>query len=254
MRIDLNADVGEGFAAWSMGDDEALLPLVTSANVACGAHAGDPTVMDRTVALALRHGVAIGAHPGYPDLAGFGRRELAMTADELRASILAQLGALAAIAGARGGALAHVKPHGALYNRAAVDPTLAEVVAGAVRAFSTDLALVGPPGSRLLAAAEAAGLATVPEGFADRAYEPDGSLRSRRLAGAVHADPGLAAAQAVSIARDGVAKATDGSSLEVRVRTLCIHGDSPGAVEIARAVRSALETAGVEVRPLDRTR
>jgi UPF0271 protein len=250
MQVDLNADVGESYAAWTMGDDAALLPLVTSANVACGGHAGDPTVMDRTVAMCRRLGVAVGAHPGYPDLAGFGRRDLDLPADELRASLLAQLGALAAIAGARRVELRHVKPHGALYNRAAIDASLAGTVAGAVRSFSADVILVGPPGSALLEAADASGLRVAAEGFADRAYEPDGTLRSRRLPDAVHHDPSVAAAQALSIARDGRVRAASGELLELRIDTLCIHGDSPNAAATAAAVRAALQGAGIVIRAL----
>jgi UPF0271 protein len=250
MQVDLNADVGESYAAWTMGDDAAVLPLVTSANVACGGHAGDPTVMDRTVAMCRSLGVAVGAHPGYPDLAGFGRRDLDLPADELRASLLAQLGALGAIARARRVELRHVKPHGALYNRAAIDASLAGTVAGAVRSFSVDVILVGPPGSALLEAADAAGLRVAAEGFADRAYAPDGSLRSRRLPGAVHDDPSVAAAQALSIVRDGRVRTASGELVELRIDTLCIHGDTPNAAATAGAVRAALQEAGIGVRAL----
>ena len=250
MQIDLNADVGESYGAWTMGQDEALLPLIASANVACGAHAGDPLVMDRTVALCARFGVAAGAHPGYPDRDGFGRRDLDMTTDELEASLLAQLGALWAIARSRGVELIHVKPHGALYNRAAKDATLAETVARAVRRFSADLVLVGLAGSAGLDACRAAGLRVAAEAFADRAYEADGSLRSRRLPGAVLDDPSAAAAQAVSLAVDGRVRAMDGSWLPVRADTICLHGDTPNAPAYAAAVRRALEAAGVEIRSL----
>ena len=250
LTVDLNADVGESYGAWTMGDDAALLPLVTSANVACGAHAGDPLVMARTVALARRLDVSVGAHPGYPDRDGFGRRDLPMTAEELRASLLAQLGALEAIARSAGVALRHVKPHGALYNRAARDPELAEIVAWAVHAVSPSLILVGLAGSALLAAGTAAGLAVAAEAFADRVYEADGSLRSRRFPDAVHHDPADAAAQARSIMVDGRVRAHDGTWLAVHADTLCIHGDSPGAPALAVAVRSALGEAGVTVAPL----
>ena len=245
-RIDLNADVGESFGPWPMGADEALVPLVSSVNVACGAHAGDPATILRTVALAARHGVAVGAHPGYPDLAGFGRRDLEMSAADLRASLVVQVGAV--IAGARVGGVAvrHVKPHGALYNRSARDPALAAVVAEAIRDLDPSLALVGLAGSRSIEAGRAAGLAVLAEAFADRRYEPDGSLRSRTLPGAL-LGPEDAAAQAVSIVRDGGVSASDGSRLAVAADTLCIHGDSPDAVAIAQAVRAALETAGIAV-------
>jgi UPF0271 protein len=250
LAVDLNADVGESYGAWTMGDDAALLPLVTSANVACGAHAGDPLVMARTVALAARLGVAVGAHPGYPDRDGFGRRDLPMAADELRASLLAQLGALEAVARAAGVPVLHVKPHGALYNRAARDPALAEVVAEAVRAVSGELVLVGLAGSALEAAGGSAGLRVAAEAFADRAYAADGGLRSRSLPDAVHDDPAVAAAQARSIVLEGRVRADDGSWIAVRADTLCIHGDSPGAPAIAAAVRAALGEAGVALVPL----
>lgn len=247
ITIDLNADVGESYGAWSMGDDAALLPLVTSANVACGAHAGDPVVMARTVALARRLGVAVGAHPGYPDRDGFGRRDLPMTAEELRASILAQLGALDAIARASGVTLAHVKPHGALYNRAARDPELAGIVASAVRAVSPHLPLVGLAGSALLTAGAAEGLPVIAEAFADRVYEADGSLRPRRFPDSMHHDPAAAAAQARSIVLEGRVRAHDGTWVPVVAGSLCVHGDSPGAAAIAASVRTALAEAGVRI-------
>jgi UPF0271 protein len=233
--IDLNADVGESFGPWPMGQDEALIPLVTSVNIACGFHAGDPLVIERTIRLALASGAAIGAHPGYPDREGFGRRDLAMSAEELEASILYQVAALAGMVSAAGGTLRHVKAHGALYNRAVGDPAIAQPIARAARRISPDLVVVGPPGSELLRAAEAMSLRTSGEGFADRAYEPDGTLRSRRLPDAVHSDPAVAAAQAVALANDE------------RYATLCIHGDTPDAPGIARAVRAALEAAGHRV-------
>ncbi|MBA3851004.1 MAG: LamB/YcsF family protein [Chloroflexi bacterium] len=250
MVIDLNADVGESYGAWVMGADAELMPLITSANVACGAHAGDPLTMARTVALAKRHDVTVGAHPGYPDRDGFGRRDLQMSPWELEASLLAQLGALWAIARDGGVPLTHVKPHGALYNRAAVDQDLATSVAGAVARFPGRLTLVGLAGSALVLAGLAAGLPVADEAFADRAYEPDGSLRPRSLPGAVHTDPAVAAAQAVSIARDGRVRSHDGSMLDIRADTICIHGDTPGAAAMAQAVRQALAAAGIDVRPL----
>jgi UPF0271 protein len=247
VRIDLNADVGESLGPWPMGDDEALIPLVTSVNVACGAHAGDPLTIERTVRLAAAHGLAVGAHPGYPDLVGFGRRDLDMTPAELEASIVYQVGAVAAFAADAGVPLHHVKPHGALYNAAARDSALADTVARAVARVSSSLVLVGLAGSRLIAAGARAGLRTADEAFADRAYEADGSLRSRRLEGAVHADPAVVAAQAVSIARDGYVTCFEGARLAARADTICIHGDSPGAAAFARAIREALEAAGVTV-------
>ena len=245
-RIDLNADVGESFGPWAMGADEALIPLVTSVNVACGAHAGDPATILETVAFAARHGVAVGAHPGYPDLAGFGRRDLEMSAADLRASLIVQIGTVMAAARVAGVPVRHVKPHGALYNRAARDPGLAAVVAEAIAALDPALVLVGLAGSDSLEAGRTAGLTVLAEAFADRRYEPDGSLRPRTLPDALLA-PADAAAQAVSIVRDGRVTASDGSSVRLGAGTLCVHGDSPGAVEIAGAVREALAAAGVVV-------
>jgi UPF0271 protein len=246
-RIDLNADVGEGLGPWRMGDDESLIPLVTSVNIACGAHAGDPLTMRRTVRLALQAGISMGAHPGYPDLVGFGRREFALSPDELEASVLAQVGALAAIARAEGASLAHVKAHGALYHCAAIDRRLADAIATAVARLDGTLRLVGPPGSALLAAAESFGLATTSEGFADRAYETDGSVRASRLPGAVLGDPDAVARQAVSIARDGRVTAADGSRVVVIADSICLHGDVTGAVANALAVRAALVAAGIAI-------
>jgi UPF0271 protein len=250
VRIDLNADVGESFGAWSLGEDEALIPHVSSVNVAAGIHAGDPIVIERTVAIAVRYGVAIGAHPGYPDLAGFGRRELGLTPEEIETTVLYQVGAVAAFARAAGVDFVHVKAHGGLYNRAAHDRAAADAIARGVRRFSRDVILVGLAGSELLAAGRSAGLRVAAEAFADRAYEPDGSLRSRRLAGAVLDDPDAAAAQAVAIAREHGVIAYDGSRLVIEADTLCVHGDLPGAAGRAAAVRAALVAAGVDVRPL----
>lgn len=245
MRIDLNADVGEG-----AGEDEAIIPLVSSVNVACGAHAGDEATIRRAIKLARAHGLAVGAHPGYPDRAGFGRRPVALGPPELRSSILDQVRIVLAIAHELGQRLSHVKPHGSLYNLAARDRSLAELVAGAIHDVSPELTLVGLAGSESLRAARALSLPVAAEAFADRAYEADGSLRSRDLPNAVHRRPAQAARQALSIARDRRVQAWDGTWLAVDADTLCIHGDSPGAVEIARAVRETLEGAGIEVRPL----
>jgi UPF0271 protein len=248
MQIDLNCDMGEGFGRWSLGDDEALLGVVTSANVACGLHAGDPQTMRATLRLARERGVAVGAHPAYPDLQGFGRRAMALSPAEVRDCVLYQLGALAAFARAEGVPLRHVKPHGALYNVAARDPATAEAIAQAVAEFDRALVLVGLAGSLLVDAGRALGLAVAEEAFADRAYEPDGSLRDRRLPGALLPSHEAAVAQALSIARHGAARAYSGETVRLRADTLCIHGDTPGAPAFARAVRAALEAAGVAVR------
>ena len=245
--IDLNADVGESFGAWSIGADEELIPLVTSVNVACGAHAGDPVTILQTVELAARHGATVGAHPGYPDLVGFGRRDLDLSPAELRASLIVQVGAVQAAARVVGVPVRHVKPHGALYNRAARDPELAQAVASTIREMDPTLILVGLAGSASVVAGRAIGLEVFEEAFADRRYEPDGSLRSRRFPDALLAT-NEAAAQAVTIARDGRVEARDGSRLAISADTMCVHGDSPNAVAVARAVRDALVGAGIAVR------
>jgi len=252
VRIDLNADVGESLGPWPMGDDERLIPLVSSVNVACGAHAGDPLTIERTIRLAIDHGVAVGAHPGYPDLIGFGRRDLDMTGEELEASIVYQVGAVAGIAQSLGAELRHVKPHGALYNRAAHDPAVAESIATAIRRAAPDLVLVGLAGSALLDAGVAAGLQVASEAFADRAYEADGSLRSRRLDGAILATPAAAARQALAIVRHGRVTAHDGRSVAVRADTICVHGDTPSAADYVAAIRASLAQAGVTIAALGR--
>jgi UPF0271 protein len=252
-RIDLNADLGESFGAYRMGADAEVLAFVTSANVACGFHAGDPSVIDRTVEGAVRAGVAVGAHPGHWDLRGFGRRVIAADPEEVVADIVYQVGALAAFAASHGTRLTHVKPHGALYNQAVGDERLAAAVARGVARVGRELILVGLASSGIMRrAAEAAGLRFAAEAFADRAYEKDGTLRSRGVSGAVMTDPQTVAAQAVRIARDGVVTAADGSEVRLQADTLCLHGDTPNAVALARAVRGALEAAGVVVRALDR--
>ena len=248
--VDLNADVGEALAADD--HDADLIPLLSSANVACGFHAGDPATIQRTVALAIRAGVAVGAHPGYPDRASFGRRDMAMPATELEAAVLYQVAAVAAFARDAGVELLHVKAHGALYNTAARDPGVAASVARAVRRFSRDLVLYGLAGSVQLEAGRDAGLAVAAEAFPDRAYEPDGSLRSRSLPKSVLTDSAAIVARAVAMARDGRVTASDGSAIDLRADTLCLHGDTPGAVEHARAVRAALAAAGIEVRAVRR--
>lgn len=238
--------MGESFGAWKMGADAEIMPYITSANIACGAHAGDPQVMWATVALAKRHGAAIGAHPSYPDLQGFGRRPIHLSSDEIRNMLLTQLGALWAIARAQGLDLHHVKPHGALYNMACADLELARPIVTAIKAFSSDLPVYCLPGSKLLEEATSSGLQAVPEGFADRAYEPNGSLADRSTPDAVKRDPEKAANQALQLAAGSVT-CLDGSILELNVCTLCIHGDTPGAAAIAAEVRSKLAAEGYEI-------
>ncbi len=247
-RIDLNCDCGESFGVWSLGDDEAVLRHVTSASVACGAHAGDPEVMRRTVRLCRSLGVAVGAHPGFPDLPGFGRRPLPLTPSEIETSVLFQIGALHAIARAEGVALRHVKPHGALYNLAAKTPAVAEAIARAVAAFSRELILVGLAGSVLVEAGLAAGLSVASEAFADRGYAADGALLPRDAPGALILDPERNLAQALSIVTTGQVVGPEGQAVPVVADTLCIHGDTPGAAERAALLRQGLLAAGVEVR------
>jgi len=248
--IDLNADVGERPEALRDGSEEALLRIVTSANVACGGHAGDAATMAATLAIAVRLGVAAGAHPGYPDRAGFGRASLGMTPADIEVTVFEQVRALAVFAAATGCELRHVKPHGALYNDAARDRAIAAAIARGVARFSRGVALVGLAGSAMLEVFTDEGFAAVGEGFADRAYEADGSLRSRALPGALITDPERAAAQALAIARDGRVTAFDGRSVAVRAGTLCVHSDTPDAATIAATVRETLAAHGVRVESL----
>ncbi|MEU3664077.1 5-oxoprolinase subunit PxpA [Streptomyces sp. NPDC032940] len=245
--IDLNADLGEGFGRWTLTDDEALLSVVTSANVACGFHAGDPSVMRRVCDLAAERGVRIGAQVSYRDLAGFGRRTMDVPADELAAEVAYQVGALRVFAEAAGARVAYVKPHGALYNRTVHDTDQAGAVVAGVRLAGGDLPVLGLPGSRLLAAAEDAGLTGVPEAFADRAYTPAGTLVPRREADSVVTDEDAVVRRALSFAVKGAVEAVDGTTVAVAARSLCLHGDTPGAAGIAVRVRAALEEAGVGV-------
>lgn len=244
--IDLNADVGELPEALDDGREEAMLRLVTSANIACGGHAGDVRTMGGVLALAARLGVAAGAHPGYPDRASFGRRSAGMGPEAIEETVFAQLSGLAAVAAREGVALRYVKPHGALYNDAAGNPEIAAAVARGVARWSPGLALVGLAGSRSLGVYREHGFAAVGEAFADRAYEADGSLRSRALPGALLAAP-AAAAQAVRIVAEGRVFAVGGAEVALAARTICVHGDSPGAVAVAQAVRAALLAAGVRL-------
>jgi UPF0271 protein len=249
VSIDLNADVGESFGPWPMGQDEQLIPLVTSVNIACGFHAGDPLTIQRTVALAMKAGCAIGAHPGYPDLAGFGRRDMAMTGEELEAAVVYQVGAVAAFTRSAGAELSHVKAHGALYNLAARDRATAEAIVRGVKRVSSGLLVFALPGTLMIDAAQAVGLAVAVEGFADRAYEPDGSLRARRHDDAVLDDPAAVAAQALDLAQGRGVVARDGTRIDIQPHTLCVHGDRPGAAERARAARDALQAAGIALAP-----
>lgn len=254
MRVDLNCDMGESFGRWELGADAAVMPHITSANIACGAHAGDTSVMRRTVSLAAQHGVSCGAHPGFADLAGFGRREIPTTPTEAGDLVLYQIGALAAIAAAEGVRLRHVKAHGALYNMAARDKRLAESMAAAIAGFDRTLVFFGLAGSGMLDAGRQAGLEVAAEGFADRAYEPDGSLTPRSIAGSVIHDVDTLVARASRMVREGRVRARNGADIELRVDTLCVHGDTPGADALAASLRAGLESAGVRVMPIGTTR
>ncbi len=247
--IDLNADLGEGFGAWRLGDDDALLDVVTSANVACGFHAGDPGRMRRVCAAAAANGVAVGAQVGYRDLAGFGRRRIDYDLAELRDDILYQIGALEAFCRIAGDRVRYVKPHGALYNTAAVDEGQASAVVDAVRDYDPALPVLCQPGSTLDRLAAGAGLTVVGEGFADRGYRADGTLVPRSAPDALVHDPEAVAGRAVRMAVRRDVVAVDGSVVPAPVRSICVHGDTPGAVELARRVRAAMASAGVDVRP-----
>ena len=246
--IDLNSDLGESFGRWSLGNDVELMRSITSANVACGFHAGDPGVMREAVRRAKAAGVALGAHPGFPDLVGFGRRNISATPQEVEDLVIYQVGALAGIASAEDVPLQHVKPHGALYNMAIRERPLADAIARAVAVFDRTLILFGLPGTELLRAGEAAGLRVAPEGFADRAYEPDGSLTPRAEPGAVIHDTDVVVRRAVRMAVDGVVTATDGRDVPMRVDTICTHGDTPGSHLLTHRIREELERSGVSVR------
>jgi UPF0271 protein len=250
MRIDLNCDMGESFGAYTIGADAEVMASISSANVACGYHGGDPAVMRRTVRLAREAGVAVGAHPGFQDLAGFGRREMRVAPQEIEDMVLYQIGALAAIAQSEGVRLQHVKAHGALYNMAAKDRALADAIARAVAAFDRSLILFGLPGSELTRAGAVCGLRVASEGFADRAYEPDGSLTPRSRVGAVIHDTEAVVRRAVRMAVEGRVAATDGSEIVMQVETICTHGDTPGAKALTRALRAGLERAGVAIAPV----
>lgn len=250
--INLNADLGESFGAWHMGDDPALLQIVNSANVACGFHAGDPAIMRDTVRLALQRGVSIGAHPSYPDLQGFGRRVMQMSAKDLEATILYQVGALQAMAAAEGGRVTHVKPHGALNNVACADPAVAATVVRAVQSLDRSLILLAPAHSALVKAAEAAGQPVRYEVFADRAYLDDGQLMPRSQPGAVLHDAQECVDHVLRMLKAQAIVTASGKHLPTRIDSICVHGDGPEAVATARAIRQALEQAGYTLAPLDR--
>ena len=254
MKIDINADLGESFGAWSMGDDEAMLDIITSANVACGFHAGDPVVMHSTMAAARDRDVSVGAHPGFLDLWGFGRRPIfGDSPADIEKMLVYQIGAAQAVAASVGVRLAHVKTHGSLGNMAMVDPDLATAVARAVRTIDRDLVLVVMPGLALEQAGLDEGLVLAREVYADRTYDDDGNLTSRKVAGAVIHNPELAAARVLRMVEDGAVTTVTGRCLPVRIDTVCVHGDNPQAVAMARTVRAALQAGGAELQPFPDT-
>jgi 5-oxoprolinase (ATP-hydrolysing) subunit A len=250
MKIDINCDMGESFGRYTLGNDTALIQTITSANIACGLHAGDPQVMDKTVQLAIKNKVAIGAHPGYPDLQGFGRRVMDLSPEEIEAFILYQIGALSGFVRSLGAEIVHVKPHGAIYNQAAKDRESARAIAKAVTRFSSHVILVGLAGSLLVEMGAEAGLRTANEGFPERGYNPDGTLMSRKLPGAIIDSPEQAAAQALSLVRNGIQVMMGGKNSVIQVDTLCIHGDSPNALAVSKAVSQTLKDNGIEIKAL----
>lgn len=249
MPIDLNSDLGEGYGPWTMGDDPAMLDIVSSANIACGFHAGDPAGLLSVLRQAAARGVAVGAHVSYPDRVGFGRRNMDVAPDDLTADVIYQIGALQGLARAAGTRVSYVKPHGALYNTIAGDARQADAVIAGIRAVDPSLVLMGLAGAPVLDRARAAGLTVVAEAFADRAYTAGGALVSRRQPGAVLHDPDLIAARMLRLAREGVLEAEGGSILRLEADSICVHGDSPGAVAIAARVRDALIAGGVAIAP-----
>ena len=249
-KLDLNSDIGESFGAYCMGDDEAVMDAVTSANVACGFHAGDPLVMKKTIKNCAAKGVAVGAHPGYPDLVGFGRRNMKCTPEEEYADCLYQIGALSAFCRTNGLALQHVKPHGAMYNQAAKDPGLARAIARAVKDSGENIILMGLANSEFENAAKEMGVPFAAEAFADRGYMPDGSLVPRSQPGAIIHDVEEAAKRVVRMVTEGTVGAVDGTVINFRPQSICMHGDTPEAVDMAKTVRRELEAAGVKVTNL----
>jgi UPF0271 protein len=251
-QVDLNCDMGESFGPYALGNDDQILEFVTSANIACGFHAGDPSVMKHTVHAAIEKGVAIGAHPGYRDLEGFGRRFVDLTPDEAYDLVVYQVGALHGFVAAAGARMQHVKPHGAFYNAAAVDIEVAEAIAKAIRDVDSELILFGLSGGELISAGKKAGLRTASETFADRTYQRDGTLTSRRQPGALIEDHDRAADQAVRLVKEGRVASVQGIDVDVRADTICIHGDGPHALEFARMIRTRLEDSGIEVNGVGR--
>lgn len=250
-RVDLNSDIGESFGNYKLGLDEEVIQHISSANIACGWHAGDPVVMEKTVEIAVKKGVAVGAHPGYPDLMGFGRREMVVTAEEAKAYVKYQIGALWGFAKSKGVKIQHIKPHGALYNMAAINPALAKAIAEAVYEVDPNMILVGLANSELIKAGKEVGLKVANEVFADRAYNPDGTLVSRKLEGAVIHDPDKAMARVVRMVKEGKVEAINGEDIEIQADTICVHGDNPQAVAFVDAIRRTLEDEGIQVAAME---
>ena len=250
-HVDINCDLGESYGAFKIGNDAEIMPHITSANVACGFHAGDPLTMAQTIALAKKHGVAVGAHPGYPDLMGFGRREMQLTSEEVRSYIIYQIGALQGFTKVFSVNLQHVKPHGAMYNMALKDRELSRAIAEAIAELDHNLIVFAPPKSAMAEVAARAGLWVAYEFFADRAYNPDGSLVSRRKLGAIIEEPDKVVKRAIRAVKEGVVEAFDGTVVELgRVHTICVHGDTPTAARLAEALKRGLVKAGIEVKPV----
>ncbi|MEI7568552.1 MAG: 5-oxoprolinase subunit PxpA [Alcaligenaceae bacterium] len=247
LRIDLNCDMGESYGVWKLGNDEGILPFVSSANIACGFHGGDPATMRKTVAAAIKHGVALGAHPGLPDIQGFGRRNMAITDQEAYDMVVVQIGALAAVAASQGARLRHVKAHGQLYNMAVKDAGLARALAQATYDVDRELVFFVLAGSPMVPIAKAIGLKTAEEVFGDRNYAPDGTLSPRNKPNAMIEDVNVSIKQVLQMVQTGTLTANDGTTVKVQADTLCIHGDQPGAVMFAKAIREALQAAGIEV-------
>jgi UPF0271 protein len=250
LKTNLNSDLGEAFGPWPMGDDEAMLAVVRSANIACGYHGGDAVVMTRTVRKALERGVSLGAHPGYPDLQGFGRRPMTLSPAEIEAMVAYQIGALAGIAATQGGKVTHVKPHGALSNLAAVDAEVAKAIARAIKGVDAGLIFLAPTGSQMMKAGQAAGLTVASEVFADRNYDDEGNLVPRKHPQAMIHDPQEAADNILRMVKHGVIRSLSGKEVPCQVHSICVHGDEASAVALATHVRRSLEAAGVAIVPL----
>lgn len=249
-KVDLNSDLGESFGRYTLGNDEKIISLISSANIACGFHASDPMVMDKTVSLAKKYGAGVGAHPGFPDLLGFGRRNMVLTPEEARNYVSYQIGALYGFCKSYGIELSHVKPHGALYNMAGKDPVLAEAICEGIARFDENIILLGLAGSELLKAAEKKGLASASEFFADRAYEEDGSLRNRKLEGSMVTDEEVSVKRIIQAVTQGTVVAYSGKEIPVKVDSICVHGDGEKALLFVEKIRKALEENKIEILPL----